>query len=118
MEELARPLSVQVSVPPKRVREGGTGVEVVVNSPAGENGGRDAPRRRGTGEAGGAGDLSLSSVRVIFAGEAMHPQFFSTAHGGFETGRRAARDVLASLGRNGTASAAEDESAPLDKKTG
>ncbi len=104
MEELARPLSV----PPKR--GGGTGD--VVNSPAGENGGPDAARRRGT-ETGGAGDMS--SFRVIFAGEAMHPHFFSTAHGGFETGRRAAREVLASCSQNGAASAADAESATLDR---
>lgn len=38
-----------------------------------------------------------SSARVFFAGEATHPEFFSTAHGGYETGRRAAQNMLASL---------------------
>ncbi|WAJ27191.1 flavin monoamine oxidase family protein [Antarcticirhabdus aurantiaca] len=36
--------------------------------------------------------------RLFFAGEATHPQAFSTAHGAWETGLRAAREVLASLG--------------------
>lgn len=47
----------------------------------------------------GAGEGGCRSPRVIFAGEATHTEFFSTAHGGFETGRRAAREVLESLGR-------------------
>ena len=107
MEELARPLSVPVT------RAGGAGV--VVNGSVDANEGTDA----GRGEAGGAEDASVqfgvdspvSSIRVIFAGEAMHPQFFSTAHGGFETGRRAAREVLASCGFNGAASTADVDSA-------
>ncbi|CAN0299816.1 unnamed protein product, partial [Ectocarpus sp. 13 AM-2016] len=49
------------------------------------------------GEGNGGGG-SLSRARVLFAGEAMHARFFSTAHGGFDTGRRAARQVLASCG--------------------
>lgn len=36
-------------------------------------------------------------LRLMFAGEATHREFFSTAHGGFESGRRAAREVLESL---------------------
>lgn len=68
MDELARPLSV-----PFEIEKSGQ-VET-----AEENGG--APS---------------SSTRVLFAGEAMHPEFFSTAHGGFETGRHAAREVLVS----------------------
>ncbi len=36
--------------------------------------------------------------RLFFAGEATHPQAFSTAHGAWETGLRAASEVLGSLG--------------------
>lgn len=35
--------------------------------------------------------------RVFFAGEATHPTFFSTAHGAWESGLRAAREALAAL---------------------
>ncbi len=35
--------------------------------------------------------------RLFFAGEATHPTDFSTAHGAFESGERAAAEVLASL---------------------
>jgi monoamine oxidase len=37
--------------------------------------------------------------RLFFAGEACSPNFFSTAHGAYETGLRAADAVLASLKR-------------------
>jgi monoamine oxidase len=37
--------------------------------------------------------------RLFFAGEACSPQFFSTAHGAYETGAAAAEAALASLGR-------------------
>jgi monoamine oxidase len=37
--------------------------------------------------------------RLFFAGEATSPNFFSTAHGAYETGIAAAKAVLASLGR-------------------
>ena len=36
--------------------------------------------------------------RLFFAGEACSPHAFSTAHGAWETGERAAREVLAALG--------------------
>jgi monoamine oxidase len=32
--------------------------------------------------------------RIFFAGEATHPHFFSTAHGAYESGARAAEDVI------------------------
>ena len=35
---------------------------------------------------------------LFFAGEAVSPGFFSTVHGAWETGERAALDALASLG--------------------
>jgi monoamine oxidase len=37
--------------------------------------------------------------RLFFAGEATHPRFFSTAHGAWESGIRAAEEVLAHSGR-------------------
>ncbi len=37
--------------------------------------------------------------RLFFAGEACSPNFFSTAHGAYETGLRAADAALASLKR-------------------
>ncbi|MCK1677959.1 FAD-dependent oxidoreductase [Bradyrhizobium sp. 147] len=37
--------------------------------------------------------------RLFFAGEATSPNFFSTAHGARDSGERAAREVLAALGR-------------------
>lgn len=40
--------------------------------------------------------------RLFFAGEACSPHAFSTAHGAWETGERAAREVLAALGVSGT----------------
>lgn len=103
MEELARPLSVGDGAP--STRAGGTGV--AVKSPVAGVEGADAGRYHGEHvEARGAGGSPVSSCRVIFAGEAMHQQFFSTAHGGFETGRRAAREVLASCGCGDAAEAA------------
>lgn len=44
---------------------------------------------------GGDGRGGEGEPRVFFAGEATHPTFFSTTHGGFESGRRAAEEVLA-----------------------
>ncbi|WP_315781117.1 MULTISPECIES: NAD(P)/FAD-dependent oxidoreductase [unclassified Bradyrhizobium] len=38
--------------------------------------------------------------RLFFAGEATSPDFFSTAHGARDSGERAAKQVLASLGRH------------------
>ncbi|WP_315723398.1 MULTISPECIES: NAD(P)/FAD-dependent oxidoreductase [unclassified Bradyrhizobium] len=38
--------------------------------------------------------------RLFFAGEATPPDFFSTAHGARDSGERAAKQVLASLGRH------------------
>lgn len=92
MEELARPLSVGASAE---------------RSDAGCFSGQDT-------EARGAGASPVSSARVIFAGEAMHQHFFSTAHGGFETGRRAAREVLASCGCE---DAADAGGAPIQRAT-
>jgi monoamine oxidase len=40
--------------------------------------------------------------RLFFAGEACSPHAFSTAHGAWETGERAAREVLAALGVGAT----------------
>ena len=37
--------------------------------------------------------------RLFFAGEATSPNFFSTAHGAYESGERAAREVLKALGK-------------------
>jgi monoamine oxidase len=36
--------------------------------------------------------------RLFFAGEATHPHFYSTAHGAWETGIRAAEEAIAALG--------------------
>jgi monoamine oxidase len=41
--------------------------------------------------------------RLFFAGEACSPNFFSTAHGAFETGQEAARQAEAALKRRGGA---------------
>ncbi|CAM9631213.1 unnamed protein product [Choristocarpus tenellus] len=38
---------------------------------------------------------SSRAPRVLFAGEATHPRFFSTAHGGFDSGLRAADEIIA-----------------------
>ena len=35
--------------------------------------------------------------RIFFAGEATHPTFYSTVHGAWESGVRAADDALAAL---------------------
>ncbi len=43
--------------------------------------------------------LAAAHGRLHFAGEAASPQFFSTAHGAWETGERAADAALAALGR-------------------
>lgn len=49
----------------------------------------------GVSTKGGEGRESKEGKpRVFFAGEATHTAFFSTAHGGFESGRRAAEAVL------------------------
>ena len=40
--------------------------------------------------------------RLFFAGEASHPHYYATVHGAYETGVRAAREVLVDLGRRGT----------------
>lgn len=37
--------------------------------------------------------------RLFFAGEATHPHYFSTAHGAYESGVRAAREAVAALAR-------------------
>jgi monoamine oxidase len=37
--------------------------------------------------------------RLFFAGEATSPNFFSTAHGAYESGERAAKEVLKAMGR-------------------
>ena len=37
--------------------------------------------------------------RLFFAGEASHPHFYATAHGAYETGVRAAREVMAMSGK-------------------
>lgn len=52
---------------------------------------------------GHAGDRALLAApvdeRLFFAGEATSPNFFTTAHGARDSGERAAREVLASLGK-------------------
>lgn len=88
MEELGRPLSAPAVVEAEGTGSGPTG--------DGMHRGED-DREEPAGEDDGGGD-SLSRARVLFAGEAMHARFFSTAHGGFDTGRRAAREVVASCG--------------------
>lgn len=45
-------------------------------------------------DSGGDGRGGEGEPRVFFAGEATHPIFYSTTHGGFESGRRAAEEVL------------------------
>lgn len=86
MQEVAQPLSVlefgSSSDRDEGEREAGV-TDGMMGYGAGE-GGRHRLRR---------------SPLVVFAGEATHTEFFSTAHGGYETGRRAAREVLESLGR-------------------
>ncbi len=50
---------------------------------------------------GHAGDRAILAApvedRIFFAGEATHPHFFSTAHGAYETGLRAAGEVIEAL---------------------
>ncbi|MGH7022284.1 MAG: flavin monoamine oxidase family protein [Caulobacteraceae bacterium] len=50
---------------------------------------------------GHAGDRAVLAApvdgRLFFAGEATHPSFFSTAHGAWETGVRAAEEALAAV---------------------
>ncbi|CAM9159869.1 unnamed protein product [Ectocarpus fasciculatus] len=87
-EELGRPLSAPAVV----------GVEGTGRGPAGDGRHRGEDDREELAGADDGGGDSLSRARVLFAGEAMHARFFSTAHGGFDTGRRAAREVLASCG--------------------
>ncbi|CAM9111164.1 unnamed protein product [Scytosiphon promiscuus] len=122
MEELAKPLSVS----PTRRRansgsssdeaEGLNGHGSSTDTAAHDFGGHLAEDAEGKGGAkddgsrcghssGDRGSSFGSSARVFFAGEAMHSRFFSTAHGGFETGRRAARDVLASCDMQDAAAA-------------
>jgi monoamine oxidase len=52
------------------------------------------------GHAAAREDLALPfEQRLFFAGEATHPDDFSTAHGAHESGRRAAEEVIAALAR-------------------
>jgi monoamine oxidase len=50
---------------------------------------------------GHAGDRAVLATpvdgRIFFAGEATHPSYFSTAHGAWETGIRAAEEAIAAL---------------------
>jgi monoamine oxidase len=52
---------------------------------------------------GHAGDRAKLAApvegRLFFAGEATSPNFFSTAHGALDSGKRAATEVLATLGK-------------------
>jgi monoamine oxidase len=52
---------------------------------------------------GHAGDRAVLAApvddRLFFAGEATSPNFFSTAHGARDSGERAAKEVLAALGK-------------------
>ncbi|WP_024511186.1 NAD(P)/FAD-dependent oxidoreductase [Bradyrhizobium sp. ARR65] len=52
---------------------------------------------------GHAGDRAILAApvddRLFFAGEATSPNFFSTAHGARDSGERAAREVLAAIGK-------------------
>jgi monoamine oxidase len=52
---------------------------------------------------GRAGDRAVLAApvdgRIFFAGEATHPTYFSTAHGAWETGIRAAEEAIAALAR-------------------
>ncbi|GLR91464.1 flavin monoamine oxidase family protein [Bradyrhizobium iriomotense] len=52
---------------------------------------------------GHAGDRAVLAApvdgRLFFAGEATSPNFFSTAHGARDSGERAAREVLAEMGK-------------------
>lgn len=124
MEELARPLSVSGTrlngnsdsasgeVEGANQHGGSTGAGAGADGfsgrlgegAEGKVGAQDDASRRGYGN-GDRGCVSGSTARVFFAGEAMHSQFFSTAHGAFETGRRAAGDVLTSCGLQDAAAA-------------
>ncbi|CAM9689548.1 unnamed protein product, partial [Hapterophycus canaliculatus] len=109
MEELARPLS-SVEGASGRGSSAGTDADADgfgrhLGAEAERQGGAQDDVSRHGRERGDRGGGSGSSARVFFAGEAMHPQFFSTAHGGFESGRRAAREVLASCGLQDAAAA-------------
>jgi monoamine oxidase len=52
---------------------------------------------------GHAGDRAILAApvddRLFFAGEATSPNFFSTAHGARDSGERAAKQLLAALGK-------------------
>lgn len=52
---------------------------------------------------GHSGDRAILAApvegRIFFAGEATHPHFFSTAHGAYETGVRAAHEAAEALSR-------------------
>jgi len=50
------------------------------------------------GRAGDRAVLAAPEGRLFFAGEATSPHYFSTAHGAYQTGIRAAEEVLAALG--------------------
>jgi monoamine oxidase len=49
------------------------------------------------GHAGDRAILAAPAGRLFFAGEATSPNYFSTAHGAYESGVRAAEEVLAAL---------------------
>ena len=55
---------------------------------------------------GHAGDRAILAEpvdgRLFFAGEATSPMFFSTAHGAFQSGRRAAIETMCAIGLPGT----------------
>jgi monoamine oxidase len=55
------------------------------------------------GHAGARAILAAPAAdgRILFAGEATSPHFFSTAHGAFEEGTRAAEAMVVALGREG-----------------
>jgi monoamine oxidase len=53
------------------------------------------------GHAAARKDLALPfEERLLVAGEAIHPDDFSTAHGAYESGRRAAEEAIAALARH------------------
>lgn len=59
------------------------------------------------GEAGRRRELAAPwQERLFFAGEATHATDFSTAHGAYDSGRRAAEEAIAALGRDRAASPA------------
>lgn len=72
--------------------------------PAGETGWHNDPWSRGAYShalPGHAGDRAILAApvdgRIFFAGEATHPNWYSTAHGAWESGVRAAEEVIAAL---------------------